>query len=267
MKAIFNLKKTGLLVATAALLFTACKKDKDHNEAPGQTPPPAAAAKLKKVSSDDHMLEFGYNADGSLQTVKISDDFITNGVPTTFNVNYTADKKISELKTNAGFRIVPHYENGGLATADMIDETGEVMLTTRYEYLNGVLKSATGSVQGIEALKFSFTSDADGNVSKTEVRSYNPLSGQLELTGRTDYTYDGKTNPMYSHKALLYLLLQNTPKNNVTKEQTFDGQNSLDETVEYTYTYNNQNLPQSATVKTTAAGQGATTTTLTYSYQ
>jgi hypothetical protein len=265
MKSIFNLRKAGLLAATVAVLFTACKKE--ASEKKPDVPAPGASTKLAKVSMDDEAMEFVYGGNGSLQAVKLNNDFITGGDLVTFNVSYTADKKISELKATGGPRIVAHYNNGELSTADMYDETNTLVFITRYEYLNGALKSATSSVGNIDALKFSFTYDAAGNVSKTNTWSFNPATTQLEPSGHTTYTYDAKENPMHTHKTLLYLLLQNISKNNTAKEMAYDAQNQLDETKEYTYQYNAKNLPQSATVKTTVPGQTATTSTLLFSYQ
>lgn len=259
MKPNFNLAKLGLMSLFAAVLFTSCKKDTPENN-----PSKPGATKLKKVSSDDEVMEFGYGADGSLQSVKTSSGL--SGAPATFTVRYAADKSISELSSSDGSRIVPHYSNGELTTADLF-EGNDQLAVVRYEYLNGSLKSTVMEMQGVEALKFMYNYDAAGNVSRMTSWGFNPMSGQLEATGRTDYQYDGKTNPMTAHKNLLYLLLQNTPKNNVTKETTYDEQDQVSETVEYAYTYNSQSLPQSATVKTTPAGSAAVTSTLTFLYQ
>jgi hypothetical protein len=264
MKPIFNFSRLCLMAATAALLFTSCKKD---NSETGTTPPPATATKLKKVTMDNEVMEFSYNTDGSLQTVKANNDLTTGGAPTTFNVSYTADKKISELKSNGGPRIVAHYNNDQLATADMFDNTNTQIATIRYEHLNGLLKSAVAEIQGIEALKFSFAYNAAGNVDKTTVWSFNPLTGKLEVTGSTDYQYDTKNNPMHAHKNLMYLLLQNISKNNITKETERDDENAVSETIEYVYTYNSHNLPQTAAVKTTIAGGQPVNSTIVFSYQ
>lgn len=265
MRATFNLKKAGLLILAGSLFFVSCKKDdKDNN---GGTNPTPAAAKLKKVSQGDDTIEFGYAADGSLQNVKVNDDFLTNGDLTTFTVVYNPAKQISELRASDGSKIVAHYENNELTSSDMYDETSTLIFSNRYEYLNGVLKSVVSGVGGVDALKFSFNYDAAGNVSKTSTWGYNPATGQLQATGSTTHEYDSKTNPLFAHKTLLYLLFQNPAKNNITKETDLTVQNVVDETREYTYQYNNQNLPQSATVKTTPAGQPSTTATILYSYQ
>jgi hypothetical protein len=263
MKPILNFSRLCLMTATAAVLFTSCKKENSEN---GPTPPPSAATKLKKVAMDNDVMEFGYSADGSLKTVKANNNLTTGGEPTTFNISYTADKKISELKSVGGPRIVAHYNNDQLATADLFENNTQVA-TIRYEYLNSSLKAAVVEIQGIEALKFSFTYDAAGNVGKTTVWSFNPLTGQLELTGSTDYVYDSKTNPMHAHKNLMYLLLQNTSKNNITKETERDDQNAVSETTEYVYTYNSQSLPQTAAVKTTTPGSQPVNSTMVFSYQ
>ena len=96
---------------------------------------------------------------------------------------------------------------------------------------------------------------------------FNPNTNKLEVSGYTVYEYDGKINPMHIHKPLLYLLLQNTPRYNVTKETDYDENNQVTEIREYAYQYNNQNLPQSAAVKTTVPGQGSSTSNVSYSYQ
>jgi hypothetical protein len=264
MKPIFHFSRLCLMAATAAVLFTSCKKDKDE---PGPTPPPASATKLKKIAMGNEVMEFGYGNDGTLQTVKANNDLTGGGVPTTFNITYAADKKISELKATGGPRIVAHYSNDQLTSADMFDNNNTQIATIHYEYLNSFLQSAVVEIQDIEALKFSFTNDASGNVSKTTVWSFNPLTDQLEVTGSTDYQYDAKTNPMHVHKNLMYLLLQNISKNNITKETEHDDKNAVTETIEYAYTYNSHNLPQSAAVKTTTAGSQPVNSTIVFSYQ
>jgi hypothetical protein len=263
MQLIMNFSRLCLMAATAAVLFTSCKKDNSEN---GPTPPPAMGTKLKKVSMDNEVMEFGYGADGTLQTVKANNDLTTSGEVTTFNITYTADKKISELRSTGGPRIVAHYNNNQLATADIFENNTQIA-TIRYEYLNAVLKSASVEVQGFEALKFSFAYDAAGNVGKTTILSLNPLTDQLEVTGSTEYVYDSKTNPMHAHKNLMYLLLQNISKNNITKETERDELNAISETTEYTYTYNSQSLPQTAIVKTTTAGNPSVNSTMVFSYQ
>lgn len=265
MKSIVNFRKSGLLAASVALILTACQKEPSIKDP--VTNPPAGATKLKKVSDNESMLEFTYGTDGILKAVNTNDDLAAGGALTTFNISYTADKKISELKATGGYRFVAHYTADQLTSADMYDENNDLALVTRYEYQNGELKTATGSVGNTDVLKFSFAYNSAGNVQRTAVSSFDPTTNQLQLMGHTDFEYDGKTNPMHANKVLLYLLFQNTSKNNVTKEKEYDNQDVLTETTDYTYQYNSQSFPQSATIKTTPTGQPATTKTLLYSYQ
>ena len=65
----------------------------------------------------------------------------------------------------------------------------------------------------------------------------------------------------------LLMVYQVPAKENVLKEEHFDDSNELEETVEYTYTYNARNLPKEAVVKYTAAGQPASTTTMLFKYE
>jgi len=264
MRATFNLRKASLLAATATVLFTACKKDPTGNN-PEPTPP--VQTKLKKISQGEDVLEFVYGNNG-LQAIKTNNDQTTDGELKTFNISYAADNtKISELKTEANERIVPNYTNGQLSSAGIYDAANNLLFTTRYTFQNGVLQSTVSGANGIDVLKTSFEYGADENVHIATNWMFNPTSGKLEISGSTLYEYDAKMNPVHIHKPLLYLLLQNTPRYNVTKETDYDENNRVSEIREYSYQYNNQNLPQSATIKTTVPGGGSTTANVVYSYQ
>lgn len=262
MRATFNLRKTGLLAATVAVLFTACKKE------PTGEPTPPVQTKLKKISQGEDVLEFVYGPNG-LQAIKTNADQVAGGQLATFNISYTPDySKITELKTTGNQRVVPNYGTyGELASANIYDEKNNLILATRYTYTGMAIGAITSSTNGMDLLKTTFEYGADENVQKATNWMFNPTSGKLEVSGSTVYEYDGKMNPMYVHKPLLYLLLQNTPRYNVAKETDYDENNQVSEIREYSYQYNNQNMPQSATVKTTVPGGRSTTSNVVYSYQ
>src|SRR6476469_7751459 len=123
MQLTFNPRKAGLLAATVAVLFTACKKEKTTD---GPLTPPVET-KLKKISEGQNVLEFVYGNNG-LQAIKTNDDQVAGGQLATFTIGYTPDySKITELKTTGNQRIVPNYGNyGELASANFYDQNNNL---------------------------------------------------------------------------------------------------------------------------------------------
>lgn len=262
MKQIINLGKTGINVLASILLLTACQKETSPTQ-----PAPPASAKIKKVTSDDAVMEFGYDANGNVQSIKTNNDITTGGMMTTYDITYGAGKKITELKGAAGEKIVPHYADNKLISAEIFDANGDLVANTDYSYQNNVLKSVFTETQVGFAMKFSFTTNAAGNVTKTDISFYNPLTDRFQLSTSTEYEYDNKVNPLNNIKELMYLFLINPNQNNITKETERDAQQTVTETREYAYSYNSNNLPTGAAVKVTEPGKPATNSTMVFLYQ
>ena len=223
----FNFKSTALLYAlivSTTLVLSSCKKP---------TSEPVGSAKLKTVMSPDNQITFTYNANGTIKTAAVKNDFVTSGDLVNYEISYNAAGKISEITSDEDMRIVPIYQNGILAEASFETLDGLELFVTTYTYQNNFLKSVEiNSAAGQAWLKFVFTNNAAGNVEKTEFFSQNPLNQNEFISGGTvTYAYDNKTNPLYAAKDLLHLLWAPANPNNTKNEIQKHSNNELEETV------------------------------------
>ena len=258
----FNFKSTTLLfalVVSTTLVLSSCKKP---------TSEPQASTKLKTVMSPDNQVTFTYNANGTIKTATVKNDFLTSGDLVNYEVSYNAAGKISEITSDEDIRIVPIYQNGVLVEASFETLDGLELFVTTYSYVNSFLRSVEiNSSAGQAWLKFVFTSNAAGNVEKTEFFSQNPLNQNEFISGGTvTYAYDNKTNPLYAAKDLLHLLWVPASPNNTITEIHKDSNNDLEETVNYTYQYHSNGVPKSAVMQSTVVGQQPVNSTISFTY-
>ena len=258
----FNFKSIALLfalVVSTTLILSSCKKP---------TSEPQVGTKLKTVMSPDTQITFTYNANGSIKTAAVKNDFVTSGDLINYEVSYNAAGKISEITSDEDIRIVPIYQNGVLAEASFETLDGMELFVTTYSYQNNFLKSVEiNSAAGQAWLKFVFTNNAAGNVEKTEFFSQNPLNQNEFISGGTvTYAYDSKPNPLFAAKDLLYLLWAPANPNNTINEIHKDSNNDLEETVTYTYQYHANGVPKLAVMQSTVVGQTPVNSTITFSY-
>lgn len=258
----FTFKSTAKLFAlfvSTALILTSCKKDKSDA---------FTSTKIKTVVAPDNQVSFTYNANGTIKTAALKNDFITSGDLVNYEVSYNAQGKISEITSDEDIRIVPIYQNGVLAEASFETMDGMELFVTTYTYQNNFLKSVEiNSAAGQPWLKFVFTNNAVGNVEKTEFFSQNPLQPNEFVSGGTvTYTYDTKINPLFAAKDLLHLLWAPATPNNAITEIHKDSNNDLEETVNYTYQYHSNGVPKSAVMQSTVVGQQPVNSTINFTY-
>jgi hypothetical protein len=255
----------GSMLLLGALIFTGCKKEDST------VPPPAGLPKLEKVSFDNEFIRFSYNADGYLKQAFVKDDLATAGEEIAFTVLYNEQNKIREVTTSDGRRLFPFYDNGEMHRVDVLNSINQLEAYTDYTYLNGRVKSATVYYLngGLASpwLKFIFSYDATGNVTKTNLFVNDMITGQLIPAGQVTYEYDNRANPLAPVKDFLLLIWQTASVNNVKKEIHVSPDLSPDETLEYNYTYNSRNLPSGAAVVRTIPGQPAENLQLAFSYR
>lgn len=257
-------------VFTASMLLfvmASCKKDKSVDT--GVTPPPAVT--LSEYRNDDEFAKFEYNADGSVKKVTMKSELNTNGAIVDYNVTYNANKKIKELVTSTGSKIVPVYAGNVLERADIFDGGTDRSGYTNYLYEGGNLKRATIYLMGVDdfepMLEFNFEYNAAGNVIKTVVMVSNGEPNKLVRAGHVEQQYDAKFNPLAAHKELLALLWHPTSKNNPTVEDHFDADLQPEDKTVYTYTYKANGYPENAQVKNGLPGGPQTTTNVQYIYK
>ena len=258
----FNFKSAALLlglIVSTTFIFSSCKKTNDE---------PEQSTRIKTVVSPDNEVTVTYNPNGTITTAAVKNSFSTSGDLITYQLSYNAAGKISEITSDEDVRIVPIYSNGVLAEASFETINGIELFVTTYEYQNGNLVTAEIETAAGQAwTKFMFQYNAAGNVTKTETFLANPLQGnQLEFAGSISYTYDAKINPIHPAKELMYLLWIPSSPNNVLTEIHKDENNELEETVNYTYQYNNNNTPKSAVMQSTVVGEQPVNTNLTFTY-
>jgi len=254
------------LLSILSVAATSCSKETGT----GTTVTSSSVTEFKK---GDEFIKLSYNVDGTIQKATIKTDVNTNGSTVEYNVLYNANKKMSEMTSVSGEKIVPVYStNNQLDKADIFIGT-EKSGSIQYEYQNNLLSKATLTTKltgstFIPIMEFRFTYNTAGNVSK--VATFMPgslIPTQLVPAGYVEFTYDNKTNPLYVQKDFLSLLMQPASKNNVIQEKHYDENNVLDDEVNYTYTYNSLGLPTAAVVKSGLPNQPVTTTNLSITYK
>ncbi|HET6994686.1 MAG TPA: hypothetical protein VFI06_06875 [Chitinophagaceae bacterium] len=256
-----------LLAGIVMMSFVSCKKDKSINN--GNNPP--AATKLKEYRNGDDLVQFTYNTDGTIKKALVKTELNTNGDAVDFNISYNAQKKISEVTTTSGEKIVPEYENGLLTRANIFEGTVRTGYTN-YHYETNQLKIATiyvnaGGVDFEPILEFRFSYDGNGNLNKSEIFMSTGVPGQLVRAGHVNFQFDQKTNPLYANRDFLALLWQAASKNNVTKEEHFGANLQLEDVFTYVYTYKTNGLPERATVTNGLPGQPPVISSVNFTYE
>jgi hypothetical protein len=238
-----------LLFGISVFVLLSCKK----NPVSPISPPPAIPAVLLKdiviPNLPSPYYHFEYDMTGKVSFVSFASDF------TRYNVVYDGER-ISEMKNNILVnkdRLQYSYDNEGrVSTVYYADSTGLVYTRINLSYdgtklikLDRERKTDTGFVLD-KTLTMSY--HPDGNLLDLTYH-YPPFNGQPEATYTDRFEqYDNKINvdgfglihnEFFDHLVLLPgVQLQ---KNNPGKEsRSGDAENY---TVNYTYTYNDKNLP------------------------
>ncbi len=245
-------KMISALLVSSILFFTSCKKDKSEETPAGST------QKLEKIMFGDEFLSFSYNPDGTLKQAVVKDELASGGAAVTYNISYDAQKRMSEVNTSEGEKLLPVYVNNKLEKVEVKDNTNTVIGRTDYVYNGNQVTSATvrTSLFGplSDLMKFDFTYSATGNLTRTNLFIVNPVTQVLVPAGHIEYEHDNKDNPLIAVSEFLKLVWFIPSKNNISKEVHKDENLTLEETMEYTYTYNSRNLPQTGTAKRTVPG-------------
>ena len=245
-------KVIGGLLLAALLYFTSCKKDK------GEDTPAGSLQKLEKISFGDEFLSFVYNPNGTLKQAVVKDDLASDGAAVTYNILYDAQKRMSEVNTSEGEKLIPVYVNNKLEKVEVKDNTNTVIGRTDYVYNGNQVTGTTvrTSLFGplADLMKFDFTYNATGNLTRTNLFIANPVTQLLDPAGHVEYEHDNKENPLTPVSEFLKLVWFIQSKNNITKEIHKDENLVLEETIKYIYTYNARNFPQTGTAKTTVPG-------------
>jgi hypothetical protein len=259
------IKQTVFGVMMALVAFSSCKKEKSE-----EPQAPAKPLQLVQFSDGDDVTKFEYNTDGSFKSITLKNDPISTDENVTYTAKYAASKKMEELNGSNGTKLKLTYANSLLSTMEAFAGT-QKFAETIYEYNGAVMKSSTISLvdnnQSVPFFKGDFTFNTAGNITRSNVFVYNPLTNKLESTGYVINQFDNKVNPFIALSDVITIFWQVTTKNNITKQEYFDKDGKAEEVVETTYTYNAQGYPVRATMKETAPGQQPSTATVAYTYK
>lgn len=257
------IKRSSFIVAALiVLLLSACKKENKT---------PVSSTKIKSIVYENDEMLFFYNTDGTVKAALMKDHSVTNGEEVYYNISYNASKQITQVVGDNDEKVVPVYQNGVIVKAFLKTNQDEELGFTEYEYQNNRLKTVSLYTKVGDVIypltMMEYTYNAAGNIVTTSLFVQNPLApNSMLLSGTISYEYDSKANPLANAKEFLQLLWYAVPQNNVIKEIHKDKNGAVEETTEYTYQYNNQ-LPASAVVKLTAAGQTPVISNYVFSYQ
>lgn len=253
--------KTWSLVALLMLGLIACEKEKSAQPAPGQ--------KITQLETgNEGNMRFTYNAAGQLVKAVITDEDLTNGDEITFDIVYGTNGKMREVRKSDGQTIKPQYVDNEMVKAELF-EANELIGFTEYGYLNGHLKQAEVKLMDGNTpkplMKFVLTYNAQQQPVKSSLWFTDMQTGTLVPSGHVDISYDNRVNPLKHLSDFMLLLLQLPSNNNILQEKQYDKTGALEEVRDFTYSYNSNNMPTTAQVKTTAGTQ-VSTTNLRYSY-
>ncbi|MBG9377980.1 hypothetical protein I5907_17205 [Panacibacter sp. DH6] len=260
------MKNAFYLLVLAAAFFTSCKKD--DKPAPGPGPEPTPQTAIQKYVNGDDYIAFTYAGDAITQ-VTVKTELATAGDEAQFDVLYNTDKTIKELRGSNGQQIVPLYESGRLARADIMEQDVRLGQTV-YNYENDQLSIATIYLSDGEdllpALEFRFTYSA-GNIMETVIMVADETPNHMVRAGSVKMEYDAHANPLYAYNDLLMLFWQVASENNVTVENHLNAELQAENKYVYTYTYLDNGLPASAAVKIGLPGTPQTDAAVDFIYK
>lgn len=269
-------RKLFVTVLAGIVLLSSCKKDNDSD---GSGKGPVPERKISKLYQDpQNFIEFNYNSDGKLAKIKLAEEDLGNEVQT-LEVFYGDNKRIANIYTMDGLRINYRYENDKLERTETVDSRGQIVTMGSYFYENGNLTDygmfgpfplddgqVGTSFKRVQESKYSYNSDKSIRTITTNLR--NPFTNRMEFAGRRSYEkYDSKINPLKHLADFSYGFFQELNPSNILKEVAYDETGALLETIERTFTYDEYGYPLTCVEKTTEAGKGPVTKTLTFTYK
>jgi hypothetical protein len=262
------ISKMSLILAVASIAFVSCKKDKGS----GPNPAPVTKKVSRIEENGQTTATFQYNTDGALKTIMM--DLGLFGA-TTFNISYTAQKKISEIVTSEGDKAKFIYESGNLQWVEHYEDNQKVS-ESHFTYLNGKMTSNTlftgfpdgnGNITYRPTFKTEYHYATTGGLQRVSTYQLND-NNQLALEYEYVYPqYDNKTNPLtVINEFSQVMLYQPIPVNNPIVEKLLAPNGSVSETTENAYTYDAAGYPSTLTSTVTAPGQTPTVRTVKFFY-
>lgn len=242
-----------LFLILPAIFFSSCKKDQgviDHPLPPDAKIPAVLLKDIVLPDLPSPYYHLRYNADSSISFASFASDF------TKYEVHYT-EGRISDMTSDifgTTEKLLYFYDNEGRVIAvNYFDFTGLVYIKVSFTYDGRKLikldrQRRLGS-DFVLNKTMSFTYYADGNLKEmTDHRPFVPNRQEESTTVDKFDQYDDKTNvdgftlihnDFFDHLVLLpgVQFQKNNPGKEILTADTISYQ------VNYTYTYNNKNLP------------------------
>jgi len=249
-----------LFLGVSLLASTACNKDEDDDNN-NNNDPTTKTCYVVKMDYGDEYDEITYN---SSNQVILQNNFDSNGVATGYSTEFTySNALLSKMESLDNGQTESKLEI--VYAADKIDTVHlyaqlmgglEKVGFYKYSYSGDNVSSVSMyyEVMGnmVEAGKSEFTYTGD-NVSMLKMYEFDVATMGLKLAATMEYTYDDKTNPFIGigiDNLMGDVMFMS--KNNVITEtiKDADGIVQNDASLNYTYTYSNNNYPEVSTVTT-----------------
>ena len=243
MKTKTNFIKIVLSALVIAFVFTSCDKDDDENTGDEQQVQNDLIKQVKYGSTV--LLDFQYDGDNKLIKRTISE---TSGDIT---IEYTYDNgKITGETAKEGNNVIYQYiysysnSTGDLIKCDIVGADAY----WQFGYNNGKMTTAIKYIGGGESTKQTFNYSGDNII---EAKEYYRYGGIWELQESYEYEYDSKNNPFSELNIPFFEVIDEfvsyTCPHNISRRQAYDQAGVLPYDETYTYTYNANSYPLTAT--------------------
>lgn len=255
-----------LLVLVAVAAVSSCKKDKKIAD-----PAPAVRPRLFSLEQDDqNYMIFGYTNKGYLNKFKAVNELATT------EAHFTYDDVDNKLITGTwdGYELEFSYQNGLLNRIYFTPDNDNSSLDEHYlkfTYFNGRVSQTVDYVLEdnvfVPRAEHVYEYYANGDVKTQTYFHLADLPDQWEQVERNVYEYDDKVNATQIPDEVAYLLYMPKSAHNFKKISTYNAIDALNETSQYSYTYNKFGLPTTCGETINYPNSPTINRTLTYSYQ
>lgn len=224
-----KMKRTAQMIVLC-LLLAACSK---QPQAP-TVPSPAPDERISRLEYDNNHISITYHTDGSIG--KVVNTWLSGGNALSYDFQY-ANGKISEVRSEGKWvyeyvgdkltKIQTHNDQGIVKYEVVFTYSGS-QVTERTEYL--ITTSGANPY-----FRTFYTYDSNGNVIKKEIHQY--VNHEWKYSEHILYSdYDNTPNYVQQFESYPYISSRVFGGNNPRKEVYMEN-NTVRETVEYTYTY------------------------------
>lgn len=245
------------------LLFAACSKDLTGSDNPGTDPSNGSGNKISKIEYDGGSYEaISYNSNGTVNKITNHIEY-SGGTPQTINYSFTyTGSLLTELNGDDGSKFKYSYQNQQVVKTEIYAATGNMVAYYQYTYTNGKLSRTDtysrlpgGAISTTPTVRYDFVYLPSGNLDKMLLYFRDAGSGILEKTNEYQFSeYDNKYNRTVVFESNPYLPMESFIPNNPLKELHYDANGALEETVTYSYTYDNNGNPLTRKTVTKAIG-------------